>query len=328
MATQPTRSDNLYTPIIIGGPVVLNAVPEIIAQDTSSVMPAGTVLGRINISTGVAGAIAIGTTGNTGSGAVTMDATAPCQLGARQGVYTVYFTGAAAGYVTGPDGVLIGAAFTSLPNPWTQQIKFVVSGTPVNGDKITISVPAIVQTNGTRTGSGVITMDATTPVLYGAKAGLYTLTFTGAAAGYLLDPNGNLVGAAFTALPNPWSNQLKFVVSGTPAGADVSYIFVTAGTGKLKRFVSTNFDGSQIPVYIALGAIDATGGDVTIGVQGSGGSGSAGLLKEGQVNPNALVLQNEPLQSYVPQQNMKVIDILLQAGFDVQAGGNLSYFDN
>ena len=324
----PTRSDNLYQPIIIGGPVVLNAVSEIIAQDASSIMPAGTVLGRINVSTGVAAAISISTAGNTGTGAVTMDATAPCQLGARAGIHTVYFTGATSGYVTGPDGFQIGAAFAALPNPWTQQLKFVVSGTPVSGDKIAITIPSVVQSNGTHNGSGVITMDATTPVLYGVKPGSYSITFTGSAAGYLLDPNGNLVGPAFASLPNPWSNQLKFVISGTPQAGDVSYIFVTAGTGKLKRFVSTNFDGSQIPVYIALGAIDATAGDVTIGVQGSGNSGSAGLLKEGQVNPNALILQNEPLQSYVPQQNMKVIDILLQAGFDVQAGGNLSTFDN
>jgi hypothetical protein len=211
-------------------------------------------------------------------------------------------------------------AFTSLPNPWTQQLKFVITGTPVAGDVSTITVPAIVQSNGTHGGSGVITMDATTPVLYGAKSGLYSIVFTGAAAGYVLDPNGNQVGGAFTSLPNPFLNELKFVITGTPNAADVSYVFVTAGTGKLKRFVSTNFDGSQIPEYVLLNQQDATGGDLSLGI--------GVLLKVGTVNANALVLQNEPLQSYIPLLNMKVVDALAAAGITVQAAGSLSAFDN
>jgi hypothetical protein len=325
-----TKSDNYVGGVLAGGgPVALNAVAEIVAQDASSVMLAGTVLGRINLSTGVAAAISQANPVHTGTGVITMDATAPCQLGCRQGVYTVNFTGAAAGYVTDPAGVQIGAAFTSLPNPWTQQIKFVVTGVPVNGDVSTITIPAIVQTNGTHTGSGVITMDGTTPVLYRAKPGLYAIYFTGAAAGFVLDPNGAQVGGPFTALPNPFLNELKFVVTGTPAAADVSYIFVMAGTGKLKRFVSTNFDGSQNPEYIIINpnGIDATGGDVTVGVPGNPGGGGTTLLKVGTVNANALILQNEPLQSYIPLLGVKVIDALTAAGFNVRAGNNSNTYE-
>ena len=318
---QPNVSQNSIEPIVIGSPVALNAAPEIVAQDTNSTIKAGEVLGRINMSTGVAAAISTSTAGNTGTGAITMDTTAPCQLGARQGVYTVYFTGAAAGYVTGPDGTQIGAAFTSLPNPWTKELKFVLSGTPVAGDKITITVPAIVQTNGTHTGSGVITMDATTPVLSGAKPGLYSITFTGAAAGYLLDPNGNLVGVAFASLPNPWANELKFVISGTPAASDISYIFVTGGSGKLKRLVSTNIDGSQYPEFIVLQTIDATAGDVNVGI--------GQLLAEGQVNQLAVILQNESLLSFIPTNPaMRIIDAMRDAGLIVVAAGSLGAFDN
>jgi copper(I)-binding protein len=322
MATQPSVSQNNIEPLLIGAPVALNAVAETIAQDSSSVMPVGTVLGRINVSTGQPAAISQANPTHTGTGVITMDANQPCQLGARAGVYTIYFTGAAAGYVTDPAGVQIGAAFTSLPNPWTQQIKFVITGTPAAGDVSTITLPSIVQTNPVHSGSGVITMDATTPVLYGAQAGAYQVVFTGAAAGYVLDPNGKQVGGAFTTLPNPFSNEIKFVATGTPTAGDICQVFITAGTGKLKRFVSTNFDGSQIPEYVIIGqnSIDATGGDVSMAV--------GTLLKEGTVNPNALVLQNEPLQSYVPLQNMRVSDILMQAGFTLQAGGSLSAFDN
>lgn len=321
MANQPSVSQNNIEPILIGAPDALNAVSEIVAQDASAVIPAGTILGRINLSTGVAAAISQANPTHNGSGVITMDATAPCQLGARQGVYTIYFTGAAAGYVTDPAGVQIGAAFTSLPNPWTQQLKFVITGTPAVGDISTITIPAIVQTNGTHTGSGVITMDGTTPVLYGAKSGSYSINFTGAAAGFVLDPNGNQVGGAFAALPNPFLNELKFVITGTPAASDVSYVFVTAGTGKLKRFVSTNFDGSHIPEYIVIGnTIDATAGDVAMAV--------GTLLKVGTVNANSLILQNEPLQSYIPLLNMKVVDALTQAGFTVQAAGSLTAYDN
>ena len=318
---QPSVSQNNIEPLVVGGPVVLNAAPEIVLQDAGSIIPAGTVLGRLNLSTGVAAAIAQANPVHTGTGVITMDTTAPCQPGARAGVYTITFTGAAAGYVTGPDGAQIGAAFTALPNPWTQQLKFVITGAPVAGDVSTITIPAIVQTNGTHGGSGVITMDGTTPILAGAKPGLYSITFTGAAAGYLLDPYGMQVGIPFTSLPNPWANELKFVISGTPNAADVSYIFVTAGTGKLKRMTSTNFDGSQVPEFIALVPIDATAGDVAIpaGTQ---------LLAGGMVNAGQIVLQNESLMSFIPSINMRIIDALRDAGILVQAAIPLAAFDN
>ena len=322
--SQPNLTKNSIEPIILGSmPFLTNVIPEVIQQDGSSVIPAGTVLGKLNLSTSGAASIAISTAGNTGTGAVTMDATQPCQPGARAGVYAVNFTGAAAGYVTGPDGAKIGAAFTSLPNPWTKELKFVVSGTPVAGDVITITVPGIVQTNGTHTGSGVITMDGTTPVLAGAKAGLYTLTFTGAAAGYLLDPNGNQVGAAFTSLPNPWANELKFVVTGTPAAADVSYIFITAGNGKLKRWTAAAFDGSQWPLYVCNIPMDATAGDLALGISG-------GLISAGLLNAELLIFADgSSFESVVPYAlGMRVIDLLRGMGLEPGPVAHLSDFDN
>ena len=321
---QPTRADSFVGSIICGGPLALNGVTEIVAQDASSIIPAGTVLGRVNLSTGLVGTITPGTAGNTGTGVVTMDTTRPLQPGAREGTYSVYFTGATTGYVTGPDGVQIGAAFTALPNPWTQQLKFVVSGTPVAGDVITIAVPAIMTSTQGNSGSGAITMNGSTPVLAGAKAGMYQVVFTGAAAGYLLDPNGNQVGAAFTSLPNPWSNQLKFVLSGTPQAADVIRIMVAAGTGKLKRMVSTNIDGSQLPEFIALQPIDATAGDVSI----AAGTTQI-LLQQGMVASPYVILQNESLQSFIPSiPGYRIIDAMKDAGLIVVAAVQSNQFDN
>jgi hypothetical protein len=329
MAQINNVTKNSIEPIVIGQLFEQNATPEIIAMDSSSVIPAGSVLGRVNMSVTGTAAISTSGAGNTGNGTITMDATLPCQPGARAGVYTVYLTGATSGYVTGPDGVQIGAAFASLPSPWTKELKFVVAagGTAfVNGDKFTITVPGIVQSNGTHTGSGVITMDATTPILPFARPGLYTINFTGAAAGYLLDPTGMQVGGAFVALPNPWLNELKFVVTGTPAANDISYIFVTAGTGKLKRFVSTAFDGSQLPCFVTNIDLDATGGDLPVGLGG-------GLIAAAAVNASKLIFAGgDSLQSIVPSSwwggGQRVIDLLRDAGIEPTAMQPLSDYDN
>ena len=312
---QPNQTDSFVGSIICGGALALNAVTEIVAQDASSIIKAGEVLGRVNLSTGLVGTITPGTAGNTGTGAVTMDTTRPLQPGAREGTYTVYFTGATSGYVTGPDGTQIGAAFSSLPNPWMQEVKFVVTGTPAAGDKITIPVPAIVTSTQGNSGSGAITMNGSTPVLAGAKPGMYQVVFTGAAAGYLLDPDGKLVGVPFTSLPNPWANELKFILSGTPQAADVIRIMVAAGTGKLKRMVSTNIDGSQYPEFIALQPIDATAGDVSI----PPGWGQI-LLQQGMVASPYVILQNESLLSFISTApGMRIIDAMRDAGLIVVA---------
>ena len=291
---QPNLTKNSIEPIVVGQLFAQNATPEVIAQD-SSVILAGTVLGRIEMSTSGPGSIAIGTAGNTGTGAVTMDATQPCQPGARPGIYTVFFTGAAAGYVTGPDGVQIGAVFSSLPNPWTQQLKFVVSGTP---DSPATRSRSPFRASFKRTGPMPVPESSPStaqPRCSPARSPGFTPSTSPAPRRATCSIHrGCWSEAAFAALPNPWNNELKFVVTGTPQAGDVSYIFITAGSGKLKRMAAINFDGSQYPIYVANLDYDTTAGDLAVGI-------SSGLIASAPLNAAKLIFSGgDSLMSFIP----------------------------
>jgi hypothetical protein len=130
---------------------------------------------------------------------------------------------------------------------------------------------------GANTGNGTLTMDATTPILAGAKAGIYTAMVVRAALAQVgttpavpaqkaivefKDPDGNLLEVIDLATTpgNTVANQLKFVIleGETPfAAGDGFKVTVAAGSGEYKLVNSASIDGSNVPFAILAGDADA-----------------------------------------------------------------------
>lgn len=137
--------------------------------------------------------------------------------------------------------------------------------------------------SGGNTGDGTLTLDATTPVLAGAKSGVYTVRCiaadTDSGTFRVEDPDGNVLGDVVVGAT--FSDDIKFVIS--DGGTDFIVgdgfdITVAVGSGKFKLAASAAVDGSDAPVAILGEDVDATGGDKTISV-----------MVEGYFNETALV---------------------------------------
>lgn len=117
------------------------------------------------------------------------------------------------------------------------------------------------------TGNGVFTLDATTPVLPNAKAGIYVVRCTAAAANSgtfrVLDPNGDVVGDIVVG--QTFADQIKFAIAdgatdfivGDEFDVDVSVV-----SGSFVPLNPTATDGTQIAAGISFGTYDATSADV------------------------------------------------------------------
>ncbi len=133
--------------------------------------------------------------------------------------------------------------------------------------KILLGAATAAAKSGGNTGDGVFTIDATTPILAYAKAGIYTVRCIAAAANggtfRVTDPYGNVLGDV--AVGSTFANQIKFVIAdGTTDfivgdGFDVT---IAAGSGKYKAYNADNVDGSQYPELVLAEAVDSSGGDV------------------------------------------------------------------
>ncbi|HQL09715.1 MAG TPA: hypothetical protein PLE35_08970, partial [Lentisphaeria bacterium] len=126
---------------------------------------------------------------------------------------------------------------------FADDIKFVIAAGSTDfvvGDKFTIAV-----TNGTATapvqtgtGNGVMTLDATTPVLAGAKNGSYVVTCVTAAADRgtfrVEDPDGYVLGDV--AVGATFADDIKFVIAAGSTDfivGDMFTITVTTGAGRI-----------------------------------------------------------------------------------------------
>lgn len=106
---------------------------------------------------------------------------------------------------------------------------------------------------GANTGAGTCVIDATEPRLAGCKPGTYHITFTAAAAFYVTDPDGLVIGSAVAL--GTFAKKIKFVLanSGTAHVAGDGWdIVVAVGSGYLKPVNSANIDGSEVPCSILL----------------------------------------------------------------------------
>ncbi len=120
--------------------------------------------------------------------------------------------------------------------------------------------------SGGNTGNGTITMDATTPVLAGAKTGVYRATVITAAANggtfRVEDPDGNVLGDV--AVGGTFADDIKFVIADGSTDfivGDAFDITVAAGSGKYKLSLAAAADGSQVPDAILVHDTDATSAD-------------------------------------------------------------------
>lgn len=146
--------------------------------------------------------------------------------------------------------------------------------------KILLGAATSAAKTGGNTGDGTLVLDETTPILAGAKAGVYKVRVLRAAVAQvatdpavpamkalaqLTDPNGNVLAVVDvpTTTGVTVSNQIKFVLTegSTPfAVGDGFDITIAAGSGQYKAYDADNLDGSQYPELVLAEDIDSTGG--------------------------------------------------------------------
>lgn len=116
------------------------------------------------------------------------------------------------------------------------------------------------------TGNGVMTLDATTPVKPGAKAGVYRVTAIAAAANggtfRVEDPDGFVLGDV--AVGATFDDDIKFAIADGATDfvvGDTFLVTVAAGSGKYVKSLAAAADGSQVPDAILAHDCDATSAD-------------------------------------------------------------------
>ncbi len=144
------------------------------------------------------------------------------------------------------------------------------SGTVARGTvlgKITIgAATAAAKSGGNAANTGALTLDATTPILAGAKVGVYAVRCITAASNggtfRVSDPDGYVLGDV--AVGATFANDIKFAIADgsqdfiVGEGFDIT---IAAGSGYLKPVNSANVDGSAVAecinaqeVVVAAGA--------------------------------------------------------------------------
>lgn len=139
--------------------------------------------------------------------------------------------------------------------------------------------------SGGNTGTGTLTLDATTPKLAGAKAGIYTLRFVTATNFTLTDPNGDIIGTYAIGGSNgnsvTVSNEVKFALVQAATVFVIGDGFdITVAAGSLKYVPSdiAALDGSQVAACVNLYPADATNAAVTV----------SAIVRAAEINSNCL----------------------------------------
>lgn len=132
--------------------------------------------------------------------------------------------------------------------------------------RVTTGAATSVAKSGGNTGNGTLTLDVSTPVLAGAKSGVYTVRCIAAAANSgtfrVEDPDGNVIGDV--AVAATFSDDIKFVIADGASDfivGDGFDITVAAGSSKWKAANADALDGSQVARAILAEKIDATSAD-------------------------------------------------------------------
>lgn len=107
---------------------------------------------------------------------------------------------------------------------------------------------------GGNTGNGTLVLDATTPILAGARDGVYTVRFTAATTFTVENPDGVVIGTG--ANGTAFSDDIKFVTTagGTAFIAGDGFDITVAGAAieKVVPLDLTGVDGSQIAYAVSI----------------------------------------------------------------------------
>jgi Bacteriophage lambda head decoration protein D len=137
---------------------------------------------------------------------------------------------------------------------------------------IGLATPTSAAKGGGNTGNGTFVLDATTPLLANAQAGIYTFRATAAgtntATFRVTDPKGNVLGDATfngSGASVTFADQIKAVITDGATdfvvgdGFDVT---VGLGSGKVTQLNLAAFDGSQNAACVLAAPTNAAAGDL------------------------------------------------------------------
>jgi hypothetical protein len=161
-----------------------------------------------------------------------------------------------------------------------------------------LTATSAVKASGANTGGGSLTVDGTTPVLPGAKPGVYTVRETVAAAVIgthsglfeVRDPDGKVLGEV--EVGQTFADQIKFSIAYATAdfvvgdGFDVT---VGAGSGKYVQLNPAAADGSQNVAGVVARAVTVDGSVDTpaaVAVRGPVNLKSSGLVWPSGITDN------------------------------------------
>ena len=120
---------------------------------------------------------------------------------------------------------------------------------------------------GGNTGGGTLTLDGTTPVLAGAKTGVYAvrcILAPGSNGGTfeVADPDGFVIGSDLR-VGATFANDIKFVIAdvGTDFALGDGFDVTVATVDKYVLSLAAAVDGSQVPAGVLAIDCDASGGD-------------------------------------------------------------------
>lgn len=130
--------------------------------------------------------------------------------------------------------------------------------------QITVAGATSAAKTGGNTGNGTLTLDATTPVLAGAMAGVYSVRCIAAASNggrfEVQNPDGVVIGAVDVAAT--WAEGVKFVIADGANDfivGDGFDITVAAGNGKWVPCNLAAVNGSQVPAGLLYRYTNAAG---------------------------------------------------------------------
>jgi len=165
-----------------------------------------------------------------------------------------------------PDGLIVGGEIISRQITIASGAGALARGTVLG--KIAIGAAASAAKSGGNTGTGTLTLDATTPTLANAQVGVYAVRVitagTNSLTARVTDPKGNVLGdvSVSTSLGSAtFANQIKFAIADGATdfvvgdGFDVT---VVAGNGYYVESLAAAVDGSQTPDCILAEDADAT----------------------------------------------------------------------
>ncbi len=128
--------------------------------------------------------------------------------------------------------------------------------------RVTVGSASSAAKAGGNTGGGTLTLDGTTPVLAGAKSGVYTVRCIAAASNAgtfrVEDPDGFVLGDVEVGAT--FADDIKFVLAdvGTDFAVGDGFDVTVAAADKYKLSLSAATDGSQVPAAVLAIDCDAS----------------------------------------------------------------------